>query len=403
MPQPIVQISASQLSTFKACPRKWAFDKIDNVPRPDTAATNEGKAIHAEVEAWFRDGTPCQTPAALALLAHLPQRDPALQVEQPFDFVWPWLEDVRCHGFIDLIDPRTDTVYDHKTVGDLKRFPKTAEDLRNDAQVTLYGLAYRTMHPSTATVALQWTYVQRKHRLGQSPPTDPVRLSQSITALETALGVWRPVAEELVQIRRSHTRAADVRADPSACYQYGPCPHRDSCVDFAGTRRAAPQEPTPMLSPEARARLKAASQAPVPPTPPPESAVSTITPASAPTPANQPPPMSRLAALSEALNVVAPAIVPPDAQPNVSPAEPPPPPLEPVKRGRKPKAATPPAAAPKAAPAPVDLAPADDTAFDLESFINQAIQRASREDDAVLQLEAARIAVDFLKVKAGQA
>lgn len=48
----ITALSASQLKTFTLCPRKWAFDKRDRVPRPDTQ-NPLGTRVHEILEAWY--------------------------------------------------------------------------------------------------------------------------------------------------------------------------------------------------------------------------------------------------------------------------------------------------------------------------------------------------------------
>lgn len=224
--------------------------------------------------------------------------------------------------------------------------------------------------------------------------------------LDAAIRVWTPVVEELVQLKRRGGRAADVRADSSACYKYGPCHYRDQCVGFPQRRETQPKEPTVALSPEARRAMLAASNAPVASTPPPSNEGHIEPPEAAPAPYREPPSMPPLEALSAALDAIGLAgppqsVLPPDAQPNVSQNDPPPPPLEPVKgKGRKSKVAPQPSQAIQmhlgtAAPT---LSTTSST-FDLEAFVAATVERASREDDILLQLEAARIAMDLLNLR----
>ena len=57
-------VSASQITTFRDCPRKWYFDKIVKVPRVSTAATELGSAVHEELEHYLKEGrNPSNTPA----------------------------------------------------------------------------------------------------------------------------------------------------------------------------------------------------------------------------------------------------------------------------------------------------------------------------------------------------
>ena len=335
-------ISASQLSTYADCPRKWAYDKLDGVPRGDTAATNEGKLIHGQVEAYYKEGTVPARPEARAALTHMPPREqPGLKSEMPFEFVWPGL-DALAHGFIDLVDFRYRAVHDLKTVGNLKRSLKTEEDLRYDAQAVLYSTALRVLTQSMDPVTLQWTYVVREQPKTRAPKTEPVRLVHTAEDAEVGLAKWTPVAAAILKLRKAGGRALDVLPNTDACVKYGPCQYRDLCPDYTGhAKKPSKEEP---MAPELVARLASLSGAPM--------VVRTETEAEAaraPTDEitqdpnrPQPPKMALLDTLRIDLGAT-PAIVPPDAQPNVSPVDPPLPVVEPVvekpKRGRKPKAA----------------------------------------------------------------
>jgi hypothetical protein len=423
--QPIF-ISPSQMASFRDCPRKWAFDKLDCVPRRETKATAAGTAIHKEVEDYYRHGTVPESREAQALLAHLPPRGPDVEVEVEFSFAWPYTKNVMVHGIIDLVHRPTHRVMDHKTSANLDKALKTPDDLALDAQAAVYGTAYRVMTGHRGDVGLQWTYVQRDAPKRAPPPTIPVVKVQSLTEVEAAFGHWRSTVDELVQIRRRGGKAADVRADTSTCYKYGPCQYRDLCVDFPQNRKPTPELP---MDPALAARLRAASTAPLADLPPPRN----VEAADAPEPMTrpegrviaEPAPMGRIVALAATLGVPPPepAILPPDAQPNVTPNEPPPPPLvsvAPPKRTRSKKSAgetaaqvqilTPTSNPPYSLqammvvgrttiPEPVDLP--DVEPFDLEGFVESVVRRAESSADLTVSLEAARIAVDLLKIRQG--
>jgi hypothetical protein len=383
--QPIL-ISASQLANFRDCPRKWAFEKLDLIERPETAATQDGTLIHKQLEDWYRDGIAPTRPEAQAVLTHTPSRAEHLSPEQEFQFTWPGVP-ALCRGYMDLVDPATQTVHDYKTARDINRSAKTPEDLLLDAQGVIYGAAYRLLHGPVPVVNLQWTYVQREQPKTRPPKTKPVRAAQGISEMEAGIAHWTPVVQELYQIATKHTKAADVPANRSACFKYGPCPFREVCLDFGG--RSEPQPEEAPMDPAVLAALASASKTKpvVKATPEPEAAPM----------ANQPPPMDRLAALEADFGAV-PAIVPPDAQPNVTPSDPPAPPVQSgpapkAKRGRG-----------KAAPAPADTpattqALEEVSSFDIESFVADVVERAAKESDIEVQLEAARIGMDLLQYR----
>lgn len=341
-PGPIT-ISASQLSTFSDCPRKWAFDKLDGVPRGETEATNEGKAIHDEVEQWYLHGTPPKRKAALALLAHLPERGPQVVPEVPFEFVWPGL-DCLAHGYVDLNNYAERRVYDHKTVRSLSRSLKTAEELRLDAQGVLYSVAMRVLTKSTRPVSLQWTYVVREEPKTRPPKTELVTLDHTDADVEEGLAKWTPVAAEILRLRKAGGRALDVLPNTAACMKYGPCQYRDLCPDYGRSSKPQPQEDD--MSMDLLARLAAASAAPMTATPTAQAEASSRNPMDEITsdPSMPTAPKMRLLDTLRVDDTVTPAIKPPDAQPNVSPTEPALPEAEVVaekpaakRRGRPPK------------------------------------------------------------------
>lgn len=323
-----VPISASQLSTFESCKRLWGYEKVEGRRKPDTDATADGTAIHSEVEAYFRHGTHPVRPESQILLTHLPKPAPELLPEAEFTLAWPGV-DALLRGKIDLVDPRNHTIYDHKTTSSIDRYAKSSDELRLDAQTVMYGLAYRAMFSKVEEINLRWNYVKREQPKTRPPQTRPVDLVQDLTLLEEGLQKWHPVVVELVQITKSRVRALDIPANPGdACFKFGGCPFRDECPDYAGKRKIV--EP-PVSDPAVLALLAKLGAATPAPLPDPEYVAAAV-------PAKPPlvlvaPSMPLLDSVRIAFDVQS-AVVPPDAQPNVSKVDPPPPPVVEVKRGR---------------------------------------------------------------------
>lgn len=342
-----ILMSASQLATYRDCPRKWAFDKLDKVEREENDAANEGSAIHDEVEAWYLHGTPPTRPTAKALLSHLPPRDsPGLLAEEPVQFVWPGAhgEPVLLRGYVDLLQIGEDgsvTIYDHKSTSQ-RKYIKTVDDLRYDPQVLAYGIGAR-LHaaangrPIPETVRMQWTYVVRENPKTKPPHTEPVVLEQTTVDLEEGLRRWQDTVADMVRATvesRSTpigSRALKVLSNTEACFKYGKCPFRELCPDYVGAA-PPPKEVAPM-SAELLAKLAAMSNATPPPAPPSDEVPAQT---AVPEPKFTPPPMPLLDTL-RAIESSQQPVVPPDAQPNVSANDPPPPPVvtaAPKKRGR---------------------------------------------------------------------
>jgi len=331
-----VPISASQLSTFESCKRLWGYEKVEGRRKPDTDATADGTAIHLEVENYFRHGTHPVRPESQILLTHLPKPAPELLPEAEFTLAWPGV-DALLRGKIDLVDPRNHTIYDHKTTSSIDRYAKSSDELRLDAQTVMYGLAYRAMFSKVEEINLRWNYVKREQPKTRPPQTRPVDLVQDLTLLEEGLQKWHPVVVELVQITKSRVRALDIPANPGdACFKFGGCPFRDECPDYAGKRKIV--EP-PVSDPAVLALLAKLGAATPAPLPDPEY-VSAATPVRPPVVLTAPT-MPLLDSVRIAFDVQS-AVVPPDAQPNVTPNDPPPPSVVEVKRGRgRPKKVTP--------------------------------------------------------------
>ncbi|MCA9579683.1 MAG: PD-(D/E)XK nuclease family protein, partial [Myxococcales bacterium] len=170
-------ISPSQVKAFTACPRKWAFDKIDGVPRPGSPSTDLGTRVHEILEAWLlsgaapdlteefrytsRAGNPVvRHPGRIAHagLHMLPAPlTPGLEVEgwmRMTSPAGPWI------GRLDLRYPCPETgvrvVHDHKTTGS-PRYAQTPDTLRTDPQALLYA-AHEMKTLGVDRARLDWAY-----------------------------------------------------------------------------------------------------------------------------------------------------------------------------------------------------------------------------------------------------
>ena len=413
-----VPISASQLATFETCPRLWGYEKMEGRPKSETAATADGTAIHLEVENYFRHGTHPTRPEAQILLTLLPPPDPALIPEAAFELAWPGV-DALLRGKIDLVDPRTHTIYDHKTTSNIDRYAKSSDELRLDAQTVMYGLAYRAIFSKVEVANLRWNYVKREAPKTRPPQTLPVDLVQDLTLLEEGLQKWHPIVVELVQIAKSRVRALDIHANPGdACFKFGGCPFRAECPDYAGKRKVVEK---PVSDPSLLAYLASlgaatpavAQELPEPPAPVAERATSIPT----------APSMPLLDSVRIAFDVQS-AVVPPDAQPNVSESEPAPPAILEQKRGRGRPKRTPIESGLSVAPPPplnIGLPPWETTTvevkglplpesarkpgspsdMELVDFVELAIRSVGDNELLQTRLDAARLAMDLLNYRRG--
>jgi RecB family exonuclease len=333
-----IALSPSQLATFQDCKRKWAFDKLDGLKRPESASANAGTAIHKEVEEWVNGlvEEPKSAPAkalvqALKDRGIVPGKSAAFS-EVPFNFVWPNTEPpIWIRGIIDLLDlsdPTRPQVIDFKTVSSKQGF-KRADDVKAGPQGVVYPLGASLVAqdhglPPTTETDLTWIYAVREEPTHRPAASHTAPWSVPAGAVEVGLAQLDPLVREMAALTVKKAKALEVLANPEACFKYGPCPYREHCPD-------APKKKTKESPPVSLDALAALASLPAmtfePAALPPEAAPA------APQPLHTPPTMPLLEALKPDTTIAV-QVVPPDARPNVSANDPPPPPAVETKRGR---------------------------------------------------------------------
>lgn len=298
-------LSASQIKTFLLCPRKWGFDKIDRVPRPDTPSTALGTRVHTILEDWLRDGTPPDLEEVFTYpnprrpdetvtrhpgrIAHaglhlLPApRTPGLEIEGWLSLrtratTWTGRLDLR---YVDAATGEA-VVHDHKTTSS-PAFAQTPETLRRDPQALLYA-ASEMVRLGTDQVRLDWLYLPTAGGKAWKVSLPVLRdeITPDLDRLEdTAVLMQRTLASGLT--------ARDIPGNPHACNDFGGCEYALVC-DRPPTDPLQGFDMT-MTSPDALSAmdallLKLNGGAPLPPPPP----VDQINPPEAPPPSIALPP-----------------------------------------------------------------------------------------------------------------
>jgi hypothetical protein len=204
--------SATQVSTFEDCPRKWAFRYIDGVESPPNKYAELGVDTHGVLEDWLRlakvpAGADKSVELAQALTPLLPPPqaiDPRnVEIDQYYtlcgvtfnlkvDLFMPAMTGYACSvcGFVQFTVPAGTTcanghggapsvlatrprVFDHKTCGDFK-WSRRPHELPQDIQGSLYG--GWALHKTLASeVDLQWNYVRTKGAVRTLPVVTTVR------------------------------------------------------------------------------------------------------------------------------------------------------------------------------------------------------------------------------------
>lgn len=229
MPRRWTRVSATQLKVAQLCPRKWWFERISDLPStPPTAAMLQGKAIHEQVEAWLKEGTPPVDARAAALARLYPARlvhtSPLVKSEQEVTLQHGL--PVPLLGFVDLLDarvmPHAVEVVDFKSVSAWK-YAKTAEELQEDLQMVPYAV-WVMEHHRPHTVQVSHVAV---HKVTCEVATTTASLSPRAIH-QTWTGVIVPLAHRMAGWATAPA-PQEVPATPSACSAFGGCPYASVC------------------------------------------------------------------------------------------------------------------------------------------------------------------------------
>lgn len=223
-------ISASQISQFRDCQRKWAWAYVAGIRSPSTPSQALGTEVHdTQLGPYLLEGRPFDYTRdsgyiAAALLEYLPEpKTPGMVVEKHFVLPSPASEGKFAYqGYLDLWVP-PDRVIDFKTTSDLK-WAKNPAALSVDVQAMLY--ATNALYETKASeISLEWLYTQtrgaRRAKRTYLRVDDAHVITQFRGIEETAL--------ELFAAKQTVTDPLSLPPSPSQCEAYGGCPYRDKC------------------------------------------------------------------------------------------------------------------------------------------------------------------------------
>lgn len=254
-------ISASAIESFDpalgGCARKWAFSRLDNVPKPQSPGAALGSRCHELWESYLRDGTPFDLSTVEGRICDatrhlLPAPGACLSVEEAFRFDW---EGVTWAGKIDATyaivgDPPL-VVLDHKTTSDFCYAKSERSSLLGHPQAPIYAVEECHEHRLRAVI-LAWNYVKHNVTFDRdAPPNErgytikragrpvalepPVRLIVGRAEAEDALGKHVPTAKRMLKIIQEPPAPVDgsiaraLEPNPDACDAFGGCPYRAQC------------------------------------------------------------------------------------------------------------------------------------------------------------------------------
>ncbi len=253
-PTPLV--SPSQITTFRACQRKWALEKLAGLRSRSTPSQELGTDVDDhQLQPYLRDGRPFDfTKAnksgdiAASGLKYLPQpKSPGLEVQRHFVMPSPSstpgeYAPFAYQGYLDLWLPLRGMpdmpivlvpipiVSDFKTMKDLK-WAKTAAQLEKDPQAMIYA-AWAMYFTGARVVDLAWINLQTQGARKATRTThrvDAAHVAAELLELDrTAQEIMRTRAE-LEGHEDKQAAALSLEPSPSECKAYAGCPHEALC------------------------------------------------------------------------------------------------------------------------------------------------------------------------------
>jgi len=242
----LAYISPSALETFEMCERKWAWSKLDRIPKVMGESAALGDAVHKQHERWLRDGIPYDLSKREGVLAmatmHLLPAPGVANVE--LEVIYDWR---AASGAVYRLGGKIDAhwfeesliVLDHKTTGAIGFRKDTREKLIAHPQAPIYatwGFQEREADIKDESLELRWNYVDTKPKRPKPYPS-----WHTLHADETARAmahVVEPVARRLlerVEQANGERRAGRPFAarhlpmNTNVCSAFGGCQFRSRC------------------------------------------------------------------------------------------------------------------------------------------------------------------------------
>lgn len=226
-------ISATQISTYELCPRKWAWRWLDRQYAPPNKFAALGIETHGQLEKWLKyaivpSGLSKDALLAQAMIPYLPppqaceranvERDELIIVEDvlfivKIDLFMPWQV-----SWDSVLRPRT---YDHKTSKDPARWAPKPSEIHEDSQAALYA-AWTIIQTGKTEIDLQWNYVKTQGAIEVEPVYATVTDAMITPRMQKNVATGRVIKDHIQNTKR----ALDVVQDLTGCDQYGGCPYK---------------------------------------------------------------------------------------------------------------------------------------------------------------------------------
>ncbi len=224
--------SPSQVKTFLACARKWAYDKIEKVPRRHTKATALGSAVHKQLETYLKTGymdlTTQEGKIAVVGLHHNPPPGwPNMVIEGYFE-IRIGIHLFRGYKDVEIVQPLTvPYTQDHKSTKNF-RYCLTEAELPEDEQAALYALD-SMLKAGQDYCDLNWVYYRTQGAKISKKVHLRVHKSQIMPAIQRSV----EAADKMRACRLTPgLRAKDLPPTVSSCQDYGGCSYLPLCDDL---------------------------------------------------------------------------------------------------------------------------------------------------------------------------
>lgn len=223
-------VSASQINTFRDCPRKWWLQKIKKLSTPSSSAAEMGRRIHAVLEDYLTKGQmPDNSTEGLIAqrgLEYLPLPGTSA-VELPIHQKLP-IKDapVDVLGYVDcLYLPRKEgelpIILDHKTTGS-KKYTKNELEMETDVQLHVYARALFANSEYDEAILRLVYYGTR------APFAFPVEITVKREQNEEQ---WTKILATINEMKQTaEQEEQEVPQNWSSCSKYGGCPFQAQCM-----------------------------------------------------------------------------------------------------------------------------------------------------------------------------
>lgn len=275
----ITQLSVSQVESFDpkqtgGCPRRWWFERAQDLRPDQTRQQSDGEAGHALLATYLATGERPKGRVRMGkavtgaiLKGDLPAPGPDLLVEQrfsgqeKFDAAGNWIPldvaetlhagGVAWEGFIDLAFRRGDVpeIWDHKFLSDLTYAKKPSELIRT-VQLPVYVLSQLPYWPDAKTWRIAHHNVSKRgvDSCVRSALVSIDDVRERIADVESVVAQMTAVAPLENQSDVPHARRPGHEKNP--CDAWTGCPHQSICSAFRSSSTAVLGATPVQLTPE---------------------------------------------------------------------------------------------------------------------------------------------------------